>query len=70
VNELKIIFSEGKTKNLNIKNLSVKKLLYDLEIEPLEVIVKRGNLVLQDKETIHNNDEIKIINGIQGRYYY
>jgi len=67
---LKIIFSEGKTKNLNIKNLSVKKLLYDLEIEPLEVIVKRGNLVLQDKETIHNNDEIKIINGIQGRYYY
>lgn len=70
MNELKIIFSEGKTKNLNIKNLSVKKLLYDLEIEPLEVIVKRGNLVLQDKETIHNNDEIKIINGIQGRYYY
>jgi sulfur carrier protein ThiS len=67
---LKIIYLEDKTKNLNIKNLSVKKLLDDLEIEPWKEIVKKSNLVLQDNETIHNNDEIKIIKGIHGGYYY
>jgi len=66
VNDLKIIFSEGQTENLNIENVSVKELLEDLEIEPLEVIVKKGNLVLQEDETIQNNDEIKIIKVIHG----
>ena len=66
MSDLKIIFSEGQTKNLNIKNISVKELLEDLKIEPLEVIVKKGNLVLQEDETIQNNDEIKIIKVIHG----
>lgn len=66
MSDLKIIFSEGQTENLNIKNVSVKELLEDLEIEPLEVIVKKGHLVLQEDETIKNNDEIKIIKAIHG----
>jgi sulfur carrier protein len=66
VSDLKIIFSEGQTENLNIENVSVKELLEDLGIEPLEVIVKKGNLVLQEDETIQNNDEIKIIKVIHG----
>lgn len=66
MSDLKIIFSEGQTENLNIENISVKELLEDLEIEPLEVIVKKGNLVLQEDETIQNNDEIKIIKVIHG----
>lgn len=66
MSDLKIIFSEGQTENLNIENVSVKELLEDLEIEPLEVIVKKGNLVLQEDETIQNNDEIKIIKVIHG----
>ncbi|ADZ09509.1 hypothetical protein Metbo_1267 [Methanobacterium lacus] len=63
---MKIIFSEGQTENLNIENVSVKELLEDLEIEPLEVIVKKGSLVLQEDETIQNNDEIMIIKVIHG----
>lgn len=66
MSDLKIIFSEGQTENLNIENLSVKELLEDLGIEPLEVIVKKGNFVLQEDETIQNNDEIKIIKVIHG----
>ncbi len=66
MSDLKIIFSEGQTENLNIENVSVKELLEDLQIEPLEVIVKKGNLVLQEDETIQNNDEIKIIKVIHG----
>jgi len=66
VSDLKIIFSEGQTENLNIENVSVKELLEDLKIEPLEVIVKKGNLVLQEDEIIRNNDEIKIIKVIHG----
>lgn len=66
MSDLKIIFSEGQTENLNIENVSVKELLEDLEIEPLEVIVKKGHLVLQEDETIKNNDEIKIIKAIHG----
>lgn len=66
MSDLKIIFSEGQTENLNIENVSVKELLEDLEIEPLEVIVKKDSLVLQEDETIQNNDEIKIIKVIHG----
>ena len=66
MSDLKIIFSEGQTENLNIENVSVKELLEDLQIEPLEVIVKKGSLVLQEDETIQNNDEIKIIKVIHG----
>lgn len=66
MSDLKIIFSEGQTENLNIENVSVKELLVDLGIEPLEVIVKKGQLVLQEDETIQNNDEIKIIKVIHG----
>ena len=66
VSDLKIIFSEGQTENLNIENVSVKELLEHLKIEPLEVIVKKGNLVLQEDEIIRNNDEIKIIKVIHG----
>lgn len=66
MSDLKIIFSEGQTENLDIENVSVKKLLEDLGIEPLEVIVKKGHLVLQEDETIQNNDEIKIIKVIHG----
>lgn len=66
MSDLKIIFSEGQTENLNIENVSVKELLEDLEIEPLEVIVKKGSLVLQEDETIQNNDEIMIIKVIHG----
>ena len=66
MSDLKIIFSEGQTENLIIENVSVKELLEDLEIEPLEVIVKKGSLVLQEDETIQNNDEIKIIKVIHG----
>ena len=66
MSDLKIIFSEGQTENLNIENVSVKELLEDLEIEHLEVIVKKGSLVLQEDETIQNNDEIKIIKVIHG----
>lgn len=66
VSDLKIIFSEGQTENLNIENVSVKELLEALKMEPLEVIVKKDSLVLQEDETIQNNDEIKIIKVIHG----
>ena len=66
VKYLEIKYSEGHTENLDINKISVEELLKNLDIDPLEVIVKRNDSIILDHETLGNNDTIQIIRVIHG----
>jgi sulfur carrier protein len=63
---LEIKYSEGHVENLDINQISVKELLKNLGIDPLEVIIKRNNSIILDHEILENNDTIQIIRVIHG----
>jgi len=66
VNELEIKYSEDHIEKLNINNISVEELLENLGIDPLEVIVKKDDIIVLEDEIIENNDKIQIIKVIHG----
>jgi len=66
VNDLEIKYSEDHIEHLNINNISVEELLKNLGIDPLEVIVKKDDIIVLEDEIIGNNDKIQIIKVIHG----
>ena len=54
-----------KTVELDDKS-TVSDLLNELKINPVTVIVSRGNELILEDEKLNNNDEIKILSVISG----
>jgi sulfur carrier protein len=63
---LEIEYSEGHFEHLNINSITVEELLKNLEIDPLEVIVKKDDTIILEDEILGKNDSIKIIRVIHG----
>ncbi len=63
---LKITFSDGNIKEFDISNISVKHLLEKLNVNSVEVIVKKNDEIVFEDEIITNDDDLKIINVIFG----
>jgi len=63
---LEIEYSEGHVEHLNINSITVEELLKNLEIDPLEVIVKKDDTIILEDEILRKNDSIKIIRVIHG----
>ena len=66
MNDLEIKYSEDHIEHLNINNISVEELLENLGIDPLEVIIKKDDIIVLEDEIIENNDKIHIIKVIHG----
>lgn len=63
---MKINIKDGKTKKLEIKSSSVKEVLKELEINPLEVVVKKNDTLIHDDSILTNEDEITVIKVVFG----
>lgn len=63
---MEIEYSEGHVEHLNINSITVEELLKNLEIDPLEVIVKKDDTIILEDEILRKNDSIKIIRVIHG----
>lgn len=63
---MKITFSDGSIKELEVSNISVKHLLEKLNVNSLEVVIKKNDEVVFEDEIITSEDNIKIINVVFG----
>lgn len=63
---MKITFSDGSIKELEISNISVKHLLEKLNVNPVEVVIKKNDEVVFEDEIITSKDNIKVINVVFG----
>lgn len=63
---MKITFSDGNIKEFDISNISVKHLLEKLNVNSVEVIIKKNDEIVFEDEIITNDDDLKIINVIFG----
>ncbi|MBI2657537.1 MoaD/ThiS family protein [Candidatus Woesearchaeota archaeon] len=63
------VFIDRENKNAELEldgNSKVSDLLDKLSINPVTVIVSRGNELILDDEKLKNNDDIKILSVISG----
>ena len=63
---MKVTFSDGSIKELEISNISVKHLLEKLNVNPVEVVIKKNDELVFEDEIITSKDNIKIINVVFG----
>ncbi len=63
---MKITFSDGSIKELEVSNISVKHLLEKLNVNPVEVVIKKNDELVFEDEIITSKDNIKIINVVCG----
>ncbi len=63
---MKITFSDGSIKELEVSNISVKHLLEKLNVNPVEVVIKKNEEIVFEDEIITSKDNIKIINVVFG----
>jgi len=61
-----IKFKDGKDRELEITTSSVEEVLRKLEINPMEVVVKRDDTIILEEEILTNEDEITVIKVIFG----
>ncbi|MDP3066495.1 MAG: MoaD/ThiS family protein [Methanobacteriaceae archaeon] len=61
-----IRFKDGKSRELEITTSSVEEVLKKLEINPMEVVVKRDDTIIIEEEILTNEDEITVIKVIFG----
>ena len=67
INVSVFIDRENKNENLELENnSSVADLLKKLSINPVTVIISRGNELILEDEKLRNNDEIRILSVISG----
>jgi len=63
------VFYDRENKNKTIEltgNLTVKKLLTKMQINPVTVIVSKNNTIITEEEKLDDKDDIQIISVISG----
>ena len=61
-----INIKDQKTKELEINSSSVKEVLKELEINSLEVVVKKDDTIIHEDHILTNEDEITVIKVVFG----
>lgn len=61
-----INIKDKKTKKLEINSSSVKEVLKKLEINSLEVVVKKDDTIIHEDQILTNEDEITVIKVVFG----
>ena len=63
---MKINIKDQETKELEINSSSVKDVLKELEINSLEVVVKKDDTIIHEDQLLTNEDEITVIKVVFG----
>lgn len=63
---MKINIKDQKTRELEINSSSVKEVLKELEINSLEVVVKKDDTIIHEDQLLTNEDEITVIKVVFG----
>lgn len=63
---MKINIKDQETKELEINSSSVKNVLKELEINSLEVVVKKDDTIIHEDQLLTNEDEITVIKVVFG----
>jgi sulfur carrier protein len=63
---MKINIKDEPTKELEIDSSSVKEVLKELEINSLEVVVKKDDTLIHEDQLLTNEDEITVIKVVFG----
>jgi len=63
---MKINIKDKPTKELKIDSSSVKEVLKELEINSLEVVVKKDDTIIHEDQLLTNEDEITVIKVVFG----
>ncbi len=63
---MKINIKNQETKELEIDSSSVKEVLKELEINSLEVVVKKDDTLIHEDQLLTNEDEITVIKVVFG----
>ena len=59
--EVRVIYPDGKVKEIEIKEMSIEDLLDELGINPVEVIIAKNGEIVPEDDIVRNEDELKII---------
>jgi sulfur carrier protein len=63
---MRINIKDQETKELEINSSSVKEVLKELEINSLEVVVKKDDTIIHEDKLLTNEDEITVIKVVFG----
>jgi len=63
---MRINIKDQETKELEINSSSVKEVLKELEINSLEVVVKKDDTIIHEDQLLTNEDEITVIKVVFG----
>lgn len=63
---MKVNIKDGNTKELEIQSSSVKEVLKELEINLMEVVVKKNDTIIHEDTVLTNEDEITVIKVVFG----
>jgi sulfur carrier protein len=63
---MKVNVKDEPTKELEIDSSSVKEVLKELEINSLEVVVKKDDTIIHEDQLLTNEDEITVIKVVFG----
>ncbi|WP_321421546.1 MoaD/ThiS family protein [uncultured Methanobacterium sp.] len=63
---MKVNIKDEPTKELEIDSSSVKEVLNELEINSLEVVVKKDDTIIHEDQLLTNEDEITVIKVVFG----
>jgi len=58
---VRVIYPDGKVKEIEIKEMSIEDLLDELGINPVEVIIAKNGEIVPEDDIVRNEDELKII---------
>lgn len=58
---MRVIYQDGRVKEMEITEMPIEDLLEELGINPVEVIIAKNGKIVPEDEMVRNDDEIKII---------
>jgi sulfur carrier protein len=59
--EVRVIYQDGRVKEMEITEMPIEDLLEELGINPVEVIIAKNGKIVPEDEMVRNDDELKII---------
>lgn len=58
---MRVIYQDGRVKEMEITEMPIEDLLEELGINPVEVIIAKNGKIVPEDEMVRNDDELKII---------
>ena len=58
---MRVIYQDGRVKEIEIKEMPIEDLLEELGINPVEVIIAKNGKIVPEDDVVRSDDEIKIM---------